>query len=582
MDSIPEKAQTDLHKAMKLYHDGRLPDAADRLQRLLNKHPHLHEAAFTLGVIAFRSGDTARALDLVRHAIDLEPKAHHYRMTLGVLLDAGEDYAGAEAAYREALRIKSDDPTTWGALGETYRKLGHLGKALACLDKAVGFAPGNPEMQRQRAGILYDLDRIDEARRAYEQVLEAAPDSVATHLSLGMLLKGTGDRGGATTAFEAALRLDPDNPTAHFHLAQVEPARDGDPRPARLAAVIEKGVGTAVESMQLHFALGKLLAETGDHDGAAAAYTAANAIRAREKGRAFSIEAFTAQVDASIEVFDTDFFAQRTLDRPEDLPVLIVGLPRSGTTLLERIIGSHPGGYGAGELSAVSRLRTQVTRNRPGPEIPIAAREVGPELLARAADAYLAHLREHSAEARRIVDKMPGNLTELWLPALMLPRARFVHARRAAPDACVSCWTTDFGGSHGYRNDLRTLGLYYRQCRRLAEHWRNVLPERILDVQYEDVVADLEGQTRRILDFIGLDWDPACLDFRRSKHAVRTASVVQVRRKIYTSSVGRWRPYAEHLAPLIEALGPDLMTEAEELEAMVRERAASRDNGGTE
>jgi len=258
-----------------------------------------------------------------------------------------------------------------------------------------------------------------------------------------------------------------------------------------------------------------------------------------------------------IATFGAEFFART--DRAgsqSELPVFIVGMPRSGTTLVEQILASHPMVHGAGELDYMRRIM-QTLPERLGVQRPIpeCAANIDTALAERIAEEHLQHLREHSASALRITDKTPSNFLRLGLIALLFPKARIIHCQRDPLDTCLSCYFLRFGQGQAFAYDLDDLGRYYRDCARLMEHWRRVLPSPLLEVPYEALVADQEGWSRRLIAFLGLDWDDRCLAFYRSERQVKTASVWQVRQPVYASSIGRWRRYAKHLGPLFAALG---------------------------
>jgi len=251
------------------------------------------------------------------------------------------------------------------------------------------------------------------------------------------------------------------------------------------------------------------------------------------------------KVDESIARWTPDFFARtRDWGEPSELPVFIVGMPRSGTSLVEQIASSHPDVFGAGELRDIANISKSLSWSQcqPGP-IKDAARKQLDRLLAL------------GGSALRAIDKMPSNVKHLGLIATLFPSARVILCRRDPRDTCLSCFFQHFGVGNLFSFDLREYGHLYVHTDRLAAHWLKVLPLPILQVQYEDLVADLEGQSRRLISFLGLPWNPACLDFHRAERIVQTFSAWQVRQPIYTRSVGRWRNYQRHLGPLFEALG---------------------------
>jgi tetratricopeptide (TPR) repeat protein len=308
---------------------------------------------------------------------------------------------------------------------------------------------------------------------------------------------------------------------------------------------------------RLHFGLAHICDRAKAYDEAFAHFRQANALRRRasqEAGKAFDAEKHRARVDRIIATCDAAYFRRvGGLGRDTERPVFIVGMPRSGTTLVEQILSSHPDVFGAGELKDISRLSKRVP-SRPG------AADRYPDSLARLdeaaastlADQYLQHIDKLAGTATRVIDKMPNNYLHLGLIAALFPRARVIHCRRDPMDVCFSCYVQDF---QDWTSDQGDLARYYWEYERLMKHWRLVLPLPVLEVVYEELVEDSEAIIRELVSFCGLDWDHRCLAHHENPRAVRTPSLLQVRQPVYKSSVGRWRHYAAHLQPLLEALG---------------------------
>jgi hypothetical protein len=310
------------------------------------------------------------------------------------------------------------------------------------------------------------------------------------------------------------------------------------------------------ERVYLHFALGRMYEDLADYERAFTHFSAGNRIENSRLG--YRPEAYREQVDALIETFSADFLASMTAaGAASDTPLFIVGLPRSGTTLVEQILASHPEVYGAGELSWFTKaehdLAGFIGSGHPYPRCVAQLDKAGIDVLAKKYLDYLDTLSGHGGY-RHITDKMPSNYERLGLIALLFPQARIIHCRRDPLDNAISQYCLLFQGDMGYSRDLYNLGTHYADYRRLMEHWHACLPGRILDVQYETLVVDHEGEIRRLLDFAGLAWDPACLNFFDAKRAVRTSSDFQVRKPIYATSVGRWKHYEKYLEPLQRGL----------------------------
>jgi hypothetical protein len=303
----------------------------------------------------------------------------------------------------------------------------------------------------------------------------------------------------------------------------------------------------------LHFALGQAKEAGRDYDAAFHHMTEANKLRLLEFESAngpYDPDAEARQVEGITQDFDARHF-QRTagFGLDTELPIYIVGMPRSGTTLCEQILASHSQVFGAGELPDIHQLVEELTRSGAS----YAGRLTAADTRAMA-ERELARLQERGPSARRVTDKHPFNFRHLGLIATLFPRVRFIHCRRDPMDTCLSCFSQDLTHKAIWSGDLKTLGHAYRLYERLMAHWRAVLPARMLEVDYEEVVSDFEGHARRLISFCGLEWEESCLDFHRTSRLVRTPSMEQVRRPIYRSSVGRWRKFERHLTPLRDAL----------------------------
>jgi hypothetical protein len=300
----------------------------------------------------------------------------------------------------------------------------------------------------------------------------------------------------------------------------------------------------------LHFGLGKAMLDIGDSAQAFQHYDEAN--RLRRSTFTYDADASERWMEGVGEAFSAQLLAAKAgQGASSDLPVFVVGMPRSGTTLVEQVIASHPMARGAGELKRLHALVETIE------DFPGSVSDLTDSRLKALGEDYLAYVTPMAVGRARIVDKMPSNLIYCGVIRLILPQARIVHCRRDPVDTCLSCYTKLFAGEQSFTYDQRELGQYHRAYQALAAHWRDTLPaSHFLEVDYEAIVADLEGQTRRILEFLGLPWDEACLRFHETQRPVRTASVNQVRQPLYATSVGRWRRHAEQLGPLLQALNP--------------------------
>ncbi|MCP4040650.1 MAG: sulfotransferase, partial [Gammaproteobacteria bacterium] len=324
------------------------------------------------------------------------------------------------------------------------------------------------------------------------------------------------------------------------------------------AAVIEKLLeqqGLAEEDlMHLHFALGKIYDDRESYAKAFEHYRLANGLM--RKTFSFDLGIYANDIERLIGQYSLDFFRDNAqLGNSADLPLFILGMPRSGTTLVEQIVSSHPRIHGAGELAFFTNLEQTIAgRITPSTSYPECMADLDEQVAGDIAGEYLMKLRSYSTEARYVTDKMPGNYIQLGLIKLFFPRARIIHCHRNPLDTCLSIYFQHFAKPNSYSYDLRELGKYYSLYEKLMAHWRTLFSGQMLEVEYEELVMNQEKISRRLIDFLGLEWSGRCLSFHENARPVKTASNVQVRQPMYTRSMGRWKNYAEFLGLLMEEL----------------------------
>jgi tetratricopeptide (TPR) repeat protein len=380
-----------------------------------------------------------------------------------------------------------------------------------------------------------------------------APDYTAAWHELGTLLRSFGRFDEALMCFRRTVDLDPDWPEAYRSLAVTGQQAD-EAQLRRLAAVLKDRERSVSDRISAGFALGTLLDNAERCDEAFPCFAEANALHRQQRaeaGERFDIEALRRQVDDLIELATPDFFsAVASWGNPSQAPVFIVGMPRSGTSLVEQIAASHSRVFGAGELDALREIWDTLSAHNRGRPV----EKWGAAFARRLADRHVGSLQTLGNGAVRVIDKMPDNIFFLWLIAALFPSARIILCRRDLRDVCLSCYFQHFTEGHLYAYDLADCGARAFEIDRLATHWSRVVPLEILAIDYEKLVSDLEGESRRLIEFLGLEWEPACLDFHLTERPVLTASASQVRQPLYTRSVGRWRRYQGQLKPLLEVL----------------------------
>ncbi len=502
------------------------------------------------------------ALASYDRALALQPDHAEALRNRGSTLHALRRFGDALASYDRALALHPDYAEALCNRGKTLHELGRFDEALASYDRALALRPDYAEALCNRGATLHEREDLHAALAHYRRALSLKPDLADVYNNMGNVLEELGQLQEAQRAYCEALRLDPNSTAAYVNLAAGNTFKPGDAHLVAMEALAAKTEGlSTTDRMQLDFALGKAYADLKDYARSFKHFSAGNA--AKRATIAYDEQATVALFDRIEAVFTPELIAAKSGGGdPSALPVFVIGMPRSGTTLVEQIIASHPIAYGAGELQALNDAAFTV-RGTDGKALPYpefaAALDAG--ALRKIGARYAAMLGELAAKhgaprADRITNKMPSNYYFAGLIHLALPNAKIIHTMRDPLDTCLSCFSRLFTAEQNYTYDLGELGRYYRRYERLMAHWRRVLPAgRILELRYEDVVADLEQQARRIIAYCGLPWDDRCLSFHETDRPVRTASATQVRQPIYTSAIGRWHAYEQHIEPLLNGLG---------------------------
>ncbi|MBT5415077.1 MAG: tetratricopeptide repeat protein [Rhodospirillaceae bacterium] len=532
--------------------DGALPmlrraaDAADEAETLVQ-----------IGRIFQRLDLPDEATACADRAIATDPACADAHLMRGNVLWHRGDFADAAKCYLAAAEARPDLATTHMHLASALVELRRHDEALAGFGEALRIDPDLAEAVSGRAYALLEKGEVQEAHREADRALAMDPKLASAHYHLGVCLQQMGRFDDAQVSMERARALNPDLGAAHFNLAYGEGQSGDEAEIERLEAFAADSTKQVRDRIAVHFALGRQYDGAKAYDRAFDHYIRGNALKRRSQP--FDPETFESFVSTLIDIFTPEYFAAREgFGDPSELPVFVVGMPRSGSTLVEQIISAHPEAHGAGELWTMHKLIAEIDEllDVDAP-FPACAADLDAEGAARLAAYYMNDLRRHAPDKRRITDKLPLNYLRAGLIAAILPGARIIHTMRDPIDICVSCFTQNFGRGLNFTNDLTDLGLYYRQYERLMAHWRAVLPKPMLDLPYEELVADQDAVSRRIVDFLGLDWDPAVLRFHDHDRPVQTASFWQVRQPIYKSSVEKWRRYESALGPLLEALGRD-------------------------
>ncbi len=566
---------------------GRLDEAIECFRKAVLLKPGFVAACNDLGVALQTAGRLEEAATSYAHTLRLKPDFAIASYNLGTVLKDLGRFDEAIGQFESAVLYRPHYPEAYNAMGLVQQAQGELADASRSYLQAIELAPNYADACGNLANVCKDTGLLDQALEFARRAVRLLPQNPALHVILGNVYRQIGDLDGALLTYRRAGTLSPGYEDAlageaaildlkgqrdaafriidplvtagcrHPNVTTVYAALGKTSRRQREAISIlkksleEPGLWSAQRS-RLHFQLGQLYDSLAQYDRAFEHFSLGNTI----KGQCFDAEAHSTFIDLLIKTFDQEFLAQAP--RPaqlSDRPVFIVGMPRSGTSLIEQILASHPQVHGAGELREINRIAVQL-RDLLGMDDarPACATRLSPDLANAMSQQYLGLLSELAPDARRVTDKMPTNFLHLGLIGLLFPAARIIHCKRDPRDTCLSCYFHDFSGVHPYAYDLQSLGAYYVQYRRLMAHWAGTLSIPIKDVVYEEVIDAPETTIREIVDFSGLDWDRRCLSFHQTERVTRTASYNQVRQPIYSSAVCKWKHYEEYIEPLTAAL----------------------------
>lgn len=446
-------------------------------------------------------------------------------------------------------------------LAVRLRAQGRISEALTQYKRVLEIEQNHASAHTDLAIIYHDQANLDDALAHYRMALASDPNLTAALNNLGNIFKSKGMLEDALGFYERAVRSAPDCAVAHYNRAEVLTFRSGAPELAELEALANRNDLDGERKAYIHFALGKALEDTGDYARAFEQLRRGNALKRRQTPYDENeiVESFR-KITAS---FDGPLFKRlQGQGCASQAPVFVLGMPRSGSTLVAQILAGHPQIHSAGELPGIDRVIAALTGQLGRSAYPEAVGKLSPAGLRQLGEAYVADLPRRDG-CVRIIDKLPGNFRHIGLIRLILPNAKIIHTSRNPFDTCVSCYSKLFSSGQHFSYDLAELGRYYRRYQKLMRHWRAVLPPgSFLDVAYEDVVNDVGGQARRLVEFCGLDWDARCTSFHKNDGFVMTASAVQVRKPLYRDSLNRWRRYEAWLSPLFAALGEDRMSAA--------------------
>lgn len=529
----------------------RLDDAIRHYEQAIANDPNFVMAYNNLGIVFREVGRHEEALEHLKKAVSITPNYAEAHSNLGNLLQGLGRLEEAILHHKQALAIMPGYAMAHSNLGSVLQALRRPTEAITQYEQAIAIDP-TFAMAHYNLGIAVDTTgRPGEAAEHYRRALDIDPDYAEAHNNLGNVLDQLGQRDKAVSHYERAVSIKPEYAEAHRNLARLDAGR------VDVAAIEELLASDSLaESDAAHgyFALGRAYSYAKEFDKAFENYDSGN--RLKRKFVEYDASAWSDYVDRLVEGYSKEYFDKIVpAGSDSDVPVFIVGMARSGTTLIEQIISSHPDVHGAGELAAFGEFEVALADQfRDSGVYPLCMRDCDQDTVLSYAGKYLEEIRAYSKNAKRVTDKMPGNFAQIGLIKTLFPKSRIIHCRRNKMDTCLSNYFNYFAVGNQYSFNLRELAKYYRDYERLMSHWHEILGTEIFDVQYEELVEDQESVSRALIECVGLEWDDRCLAFHENRRAVHNLSSMAVRQPVYASSIDQWKQFEKYLGPLVEIL----------------------------
>ncbi|WP_025898049.1 tetratricopeptide repeat-containing sulfotransferase family protein [Sneathiella glossodoripedis] len=512
-----------LTQAVQLHTSGQLDKAETIYRQILAQAPKNSDCYNLLGTLYHQRGKQRIAVELIEKAIKIGPKKAMYYNNLGnAYREAGENRL-AEKAFRKALKIDPKYASALNNLGGSLLASGNLASAASTFQKVLKLDPKFYPARHNLGNVYYEGGDTEKAIICYRQVLKEAPD------------------------YTKAAR----------NLSEAKKFTEKDDDYVLLQKMAEKTDYTGENKANVLFAFAKAQEDLKEYETAFETYIQAN--KAHRETFKYDISETAAELQEIRETISEEYFSNHLNDgQPNNRPIFIFGMPRSGTSLVEQILSSHSKVFGAGELYSLEKTYFHMIRKKGDRTFRQAFIEEGPTFLKDLGKSYLRDLPASGSKAAFITDKMPRNFIYAGLIKLILPQAKLIHCKRSPEDTCLSIFKRYFVGQQKFAYDLAELGQYYNLYLEHMAYWRDLLGESLFEIQYENLIANQETETRKLLEYSGLEWEDACLEFHKTRRVVRTASTDQVRQPIYTSSIEGWRRYETQLAPLLKELNTGL------------------------
>ena len=542
--------QEQINSVVSLYKNGQFQEAVDSIKTLNKSYPNVPLLFNLLGACYKSLGQIDYALQMFETATKIKPDYAEAFFNQGLILKGVERLEEAVAMYKKAIALNPNYPDAHNNLGNTYKDLGMYDEAIKSYECALAYKP-NFEVVHLNLGLIYSKFDQESAIKYFKKAIELKPDYSEAYYNLGSTLMQLGKKNDSIKSYEKAIEIKPDYVAAHKNLSAMKFYQKNDPQIEQMQLLLENKQLNEQDRIALNFALAKVNEDLENKDVFFRHLNEGNNLRKKELG--YSVSKDLEKIDKIKEVFiNANFQTDKFLkNRSSISPIFILGMPRSGTSLVEQIISSHKEVFGAGELQFIARYSNEELKSHY-----MESRSVfSVDSFSSIRNKYLDSLAKISTDKKIITDKMPLNFLYIGFILSSFPDAKIIHIKRDAIATCWSIYKYNFqSDGNGYSHNMEDLCTYYSKYFGLMGFWRDLYPNQIYDISYEDLTSNQEVETRKLLDYCELQWDENCLNFHKNKRAVKTTSALQVRQKMYQGSSEAWKKYEDYLEPLISGL----------------------------
>jgi len=538
-----------LDSVYALYSNGQFQEAIDKIKALNEKYPNVPLLFNLIGACYKELGQLEGAAKMFEAAVSIKPDYAEAHFNLGAILKALDQDTAAVESYKKAIAIMPNYPDAHNNLGNILKDLGQLEAAIESLEWAVAYNYDFAEAHNNLGNALNEYGRVESAIKNYKKAIALKPDYAKAYFNLAIAYKDLGNKEAYLETIEKTVNIKPDWGDAHLHLSRVKNYKKNDPQLAEMHSFLARNDLSIIDRLGFNFALAHAYEKLENHDEQFKFLNEANRLRKKEANYFFDKDQrLFARIKESFK--SPPSVVKKSSCKPTSIrPIFIVGMPRSGTSLVHQIIDSHHEVYGAGELNKLNKFVVPILKEYNEED----NNSFSEKDLRSIREQYLDSLSNLNVSENIIIDKMPLNFRHIGFILSAFPEAKIIHMNRDPMATCWSIYKYYFNGnSYSYNQD--DLAGYYGLYKDLMGFWHQLFPNKIYDACYEDLTTDQEAETRKLLKYCDLDWDESCLNFHANKRAVKTTSALQVKQKIYQGSSEVWKKYEEYLQPLIKGL----------------------------